>query len=471
MPFFFPDQLSGWSGGKWQGKKPDKISGFSIDARQIKEGEMFVALKAARDGHEFLEQAGQNGASSALVKSPRLDLEIPQLVVEDTLSAFQDMAAAHRHGFEKPLVGISGSCGKTSTKEMLSLLLGEATHKTEGNLNNYLGVPLTLLRLEPEVHDAAVVEVGINQVGEMEKLATMSSPTHVLITMIGESHLEGLRNLETIALEKGKLFEASQAKAIFHEECLKYHNFRQWRDRGKPCLTLFEGEPEQGVVPEGTAYYQIWTETNKIGDSCTLRLWRRESPVLFLPLPNASEGMRKNLALSVLAASELGVSDEIISERLPQYRPSTLRANCFQGRGRTYFVDCYNANPSSMIDSLTFFAERHGATPKLYILGGMEELGSEERKLHAKVSSSIRVESNDLFVMIGEKASWFADGLLKGGADEEQLVVLDDLDSARSLVEDFQGAVMLKGSRASRLEQLLPSWAVREVEAGELAKC
>jgi UDP-N-acetylmuramyl pentapeptide synthase len=190
-----------------------------------------------------------------------------------------------------------------------------------------------------------------------------------------------------------------------------------------------------------------------------------------LEIPELSKGMQKNLVLAVLAASELGISPELISERLPQYRPSTLRANRFQGRGRTYFIDCYNANPSSMRDTLSFFFKKFKGTPKLYILGGMEELGDKQVELHEEVGLSIRVESNDLFVMIGEKAGWFAKGLLKGGADEEQLVILDNMEAARSLVEDFQGSVLLKGSRSNRLENLLPAWAVSEVVDGNLVEC
>jgi len=195
-----------------------------------------------------------------------------------------------------------------------------------------------------------------------------------------------------------------------------------------------------------------------------LRLWRHESPVLFIPIPYASKGVHANMALSILAACEQGISHQEISERLPQYRPSTLRAASFQGRGRTYFVDCYNANPASMKDSIEFFAEKFNGKAKLYILGGMEELGPQEKELHHEVGKDVQVESSDLFVMIGEKASWFAPGLLDAGAKEEQLMIFNEKELARSLVEDFDGSVLLKGSRVNQLEQLLPSWAVPQEE-------
>ena len=473
MLIFDPERLAQWSGGKWHGNVPIDITGFCIDARKMESGKMFVALKAERDGHDFLEQAVESGASAALVSKLILNINLPQLVVDDTLRAFQSIAANYRKEFTIPVVGITGSCGKTSTKEILSLLLGDTAHKTARNLNNYLGVPLTLLEMENGKHNFSVVEVGINQVDEMKTLSRLISPRLVLVTMIGESHLEGLKDVATVASEKAKLFECSAkgTKALFHADCLIYENFEKWKDENHPHVVVFEGAPEEKSLSESRAHYEIWTETNKIGDSWMLRLWRHESPVLSLEIPELSKGMQKNLVLAVLAASELGISPELISERLPQYRPSTLRANRFQGRGRTYFIDCYNANPSSMRDTLSFFFKKFKGTPKLYILGGMEELGDKQVELHEEVGLSIRVESNDLFVMIGEKAGWFAKGLLKGGADEEQLVLLDNMEAARSLVEDFQGSVLLKGSRSNRLENLLPAWAVSEVVDGNLVEC
>lgn len=473
MLIFDPERLAEWSVGKWHGNIPSKITGFCIDARKIESGKVFVALKAERDGHDFLEQAVENGASAAIVSKLKLDTNLPQLLVDDTLKALQSIATIYRKEFTIPVVGITGSCGKTSTKDFLSLLLGETAHKTSGNLNNYLGVPLTLLEMENGKHDFSVVEVGINQVDEMKTLCRLVSPTMVLVTMIGESHLEGLKNLGTVASEKAKLFEnsAKGTKVLFHADCLIYENFGKWRDENLPHIVVFEGAPEEKSLSENRAHYEIWTETNKIGGSCMLRLWRHESPILLLEIPDLSKGMQKNLVLAVLAACELGVSPELISERLPQYRPSILRANRFQGRGRTYFVDCYNANPSSMRDTLNFFFKKFKGTPKLYILGGMEELGDKQIELHEEVGFSIRVESSDLFIMMGEKAGWFAKGLLKSGAEEEQLILLNNTEAARSLVEDFQGSVLLKGSRSNRLENLLPSWAVSEVADGNLVEC
>ena len=202
-----------------------------------------------------------------------------------------------------------------------------------------------------------------------------------------------------------------------------------------------------------------------------LGLWRHGSPFLSLPLPAVSAGMARNVALAVLAACELGVSVQEISDRLPQYRPSALRGRRLQGRGRTYFLDCYNANPASMKDSIEFFSTQCSDLPKLYVLGGMEELGEEGPRLHDEVARSLSVEKRDRVVLVGEKAAWMAEGLLAGGAGDNQVMVFPQADDAISLVEDFDGAVLFKGSRLNELERLLPTWAVDEMEMGDGVEC
>ena len=164
MPIFDPDQLQDWTHGEWKSFPSEEISGFSIDSRGLQKGELFVALKAERDGHDFLSAASNNNASAGIVEDIKLDVPLPQLLVKDSIRAFHDIAHNHRLKFEGPVVGVTGSCGKTSTKDILEILLGEnEAICTKGNLNNYLGVPLTLLRSDNEIHNYAVVEAGINQ--------------------------------------------------------------------------------------------------------------------------------------------------------------------------------------------------------------------------------------------------------------------------------------------------------------------
>ncbi len=462
MPIFDPKLLAEWAKGEWKEGPKESIEGFSIDSRTISGGELFVAIEAERDGHDFLESARENGARAGLVNRVDLTVPIPQLVVSDTLSSFHGIARGHRRAFEGSVVGVTGSCGKTSTKDTLGLIMGEEiTLSTKGNLNNHLGVPLTILRMNNDSHEYAVVEAGINQVGEMSMLAQTISPDLVIVTLVGHSHLEGLGSIENVAREKALLFEDSPRNplVLFPEDCLSFDSFLQKHESGENHIVLKEGKPPHSPR-RNEAFYSIWTETNKNGGSMSLGLWRHGSPFISFPLPAVSAGMARNVALAVLAACELGVSVQEISERLPQYRPSALRGRRLQGRGRTYFVDCYNANPASMKDSMEYFSSQCRGLPKLFVLGGMEELGEDGPQLHRKVASAISVGEKDAFILMGEKAAWMAEGLLEGGAKEEQVMVLSDLDDARPFVEDFDGAVLFKGSRLNELEQLLPAWAV-----------
>jgi UDP-N-acetylmuramoyl-tripeptide--D-alanyl-D-alanine ligase len=473
MPSFDSDSLAEWSGGGWKSKPNGLISGFSIDSRSIREGEMFVAIEAERDGHDFLEKAAEKGARAALVKKVDLGVSLPQLVVEDTLSAFHRIARGHRKNFNGSVVGITGSCGKTSTKDTLGLLMGrDRTLSTEGNLNNHLGVPLTVLRMNDDTHRFAVVEAGINGIGEMSMLARTISPDLVIVTLVGHSHLEGLGSVENVAREKAMLFDSleSDPLVLFPEDCLPYDLFSKKSETGENYLVLKEGKPPR-EPRRNEAFYSIWTETNKNGGSWMLGLWRHGSPFLSLPLPAVSAGMARNVALAVLAAFELGVSVQEISDRLPQYRPSALRGTRFQGRGRTYFLDCYNANPSSMKDSIEFFSTQCPNVPKLYVLGGMEELGDDGPRLHEEVGRSISVDQKDRIILIGEKAAWMAEGILDTGAGDDQVLVFPQVEDAVALVEDFDGAVLFKGSRLNRLESLLPTWAVDEREMGDDVEC
>ncbi|MDA7699508.1 UDP-N-acetylmuramoyl-tripeptide--D-alanyl-D-alanine ligase [bacterium] len=467
---FDPDNLAQWGKGRWEVRPSQDISGFSIDSRNLGNGHLFVAIKDKRDGHDFIQQAKDSGAVGALVSRWVSEVDLPQLKTSDSLMSFQEIARNHRNKFQGKVVGVTGSCGKTSTKEILKILLGEnETLSTRGNLNNHLGVPLTLLQIDPLKHRYAVVEAGINQPEEMKQLAAMIDPDYAIVTLVGNSHLEGLGTLAKVAEEKSKIFTTGKKspKVIFPESCQNFTPFKEDSLEGKDYLVLRRGEPKSQKIGKHEAFFDFRTETETNGGSSMLRLWRHESPFFSVSLPPLSSGMASNIALSLLAASDMGINDQDLFERLPQYHPSTLRGKTLHGRGSQYFVDCYNANPSSMLDSITFFKESYSSLPKLYVLGGMEELGEKEIELHNEVGKSIAVDSRDLVILLGDKASWMASGILDAGAKEEQVVILPNKEDAISIIEDFQGALFFKGSRSSQLETLVPSWA-NDIESKQL---
>tara|TARA_B100002019_G_scaffold293104_1_gene318760 strand:- start:1943 stop:3346 length:1404 start_codon:yes stop_codon:yes gene_type:complete len=466
MPTFDPNDLAKWGRGVWNSAPVDRIRGFSIDTRSLAEGQLFVAIKDKRDGHEFLEIAQKDGAGGALVSNCDKNLSFPQLLSSDTVGSLQSIAYEYRKTFKGNVIGITGSCGKTSTKDMLGNFLGsDRTHCTAGNLNNHLGVPLSLLGIELNQHKFAVIEAGINGKGEMQELAHMIQPNIVVVTNIGSSHLEGLGSEQGVANEKAHLFKQHPAlkKVIFPEHCLAFKEFDEFfKTSNSQCMVLRKGVP-QGQCREGEVHYEFRTETNTTGNSFALRLWRDGFPVMNFSTPPLSEGMASNMALSILASLELGIEEKNLFERLPQYSPPALRGRTLSGRGCTYFVDCYNANPTSMQDSITFFKKQFSDQPKLLVLGGMEELGEKEEELHQDLGAQIQLEENDLVVLVGEKASWLGEGILASGGREDQVLALNQGNEANSIIEDFKGAVFFKGSRSLKLESLVPEWAVEKI--------
>jgi UDP-N-acetylmuramoyl-tripeptide--D-alanyl-D-alanine ligase len=469
MTSFDPEEVSLWSGGYWTKLPTVPIKGFSIDSRSSCEDALFVALRANRDGHDFIGQAIESGATAVLVDHPRGEVDCPQLVVRDTQVAMQDIAAKYRNNFAGSVVGVTGSCGKTSTKEILKILLPKA-HCTEGNLNNHLGVPLTLSKISSSIHETAVVEAGINQVNEMDRLAAMIHPDVCVISSIGYSHLEGLENLETVAEEKIKLWLHSKdtCVGVFHEDLLQFKSFAS-AVKHRPHILVRNSNTTDVSVGASEVSFKISTETNKCGHSHKLTINRCGCPPLVLHPDSFSDGILQNMVLACIVAWKLGVSDKEICERLPQYRPSGLRGSCLVGRGCSYTLDCYNANPSSMLDSVRHFSQRYQSEPKLMVLGGMNELGEKSAQLHQTTGSSITLSLEDRVILIGNDALHFAKGLMENGAEDEQILILDEPESALPVIEQFKGAVLLKGSRSYQLEKLVPSWAVEEFEPLRIA--
>ena len=315
-----------------------------------------------------------------------------------------------------------------------------------------------------------MVEAGINTVGEMKGLTEMIHPDISVITSIGHSHLEGLGDIENVAKEKVNLWMLGKESClgIFPEELLQFHAFDR-AVREKPFITVKNEKIRETELKQNQVAYEISTETKECGHSQKLSIKRCGCPPLVVSIPHTSAGTVRNMVLASVAAWKLGVSDEEICERLPQYRASGLRGSCLVGRGCSYVLDCYNANPSSMLDSINFFYEKFSNDEKLLVLGGMNELGEKSSELHYETGRSISLFPTDRVILIGENSLQFANGMLENGASEEQISILSDLECARPVIEEFKGVVLLKGSRSYHLEELIPSWAVEEIEPMKIA--
>ena len=462
MTAFSPVRLAAWSGGRWTAVPAAPVTGFAHDTRALRPGELFVALKSGlRDGHEFLAAAAAAGAAGALVGLAAPEIALPQLVVADPLAAFHAIAREHRRAFSGPGIGISGSAGKTSTKDLCALLLGgaPAVLATEGNLNNQLGVPLTLTRLDPAVHRFAVVEAGISLPGEMEALARMIEPDLAIVTLVAPAHLQDLGDLDAVAGEKARLPGSVRAAgvAIFPRSCEQFGAFRDLTVRRMVV------EPAEVVRPAAPPKDRVFFAVTQRGDTTALAIAYGAPPPLLFTLRRVSAGMAQNAVRAICAALWLGVPAGLIQERLAAWRPAHWRGELRREDGRLLYVDCYNANPASMADALENFESLAPAgQPRAYVLGCMEELGPGAADYHRAVGRTMHLRPGDLLFIVGDHAAALREGLIESGNDAGRIEIVAEAAAAREQIAGFRGAVFLKGSRRHRLEQALAAEAPRE---------
>ncbi len=451
------DELARWAGGRWlDDKLPGNVQGFTNDTRLLEPGQVFVALRDRRDGHDFVPQAAARGAVAALVDRP-VAVDLPQLRVDDTLAALQSVAAHHRRRFAGKVAGITGSCGKTSTKDMLIRLLGEATIGTAGNYNNFIGVPLSLLRIDPHEHAFAAIEAGINRAGEMAVLADIIRPDVTLVTMIGPAHLEGLGSLERIAEEKSHLGRTAithGGELVLPESCAQYSVYR---DIGGDRVWWVR-QDASGPRQVASGREVVYTASTLDADStaCCLHVRQSGFPEIGLTIPALGPGMTSNLVLALVTARLMGVADIYLQERIRNWSPARQRGETHRLGETLYYVDCYNASPPAVREAMFTFASRtQPGVPRLWVLGGMKELGAGSRKYHHETAAALPWREGDQLIAVGAESVWMVEGFRERHPDGVAVALLDPMDAA-PMVRSFEGAVFLKGSRAYALERLLP---------------
>ncbi|MBI3809815.1 MAG: UDP-N-acetylmuramoyl-tripeptide--D-alanyl-D-alanine ligase [Nitrospirae bacterium] len=437
------------------------VSGFSrkrarrvwTDSRTVRRGDLFVALAGRRfDGHRFVAEALRKGAVGALVRHGfKLPGTALLIEVDEPLRAFQDLARAHRRRFDIPVVAVSGSNGKTTTKDMIAAILAErfTTLKTEGNLNNHIGVPQTLLRLASR-HEAAVIEMGISGLGEMARLCEIAEPTHGVLTNIGPTHLETLGDVRTVARAKGEMLDALPAggtavlnadDAFYDELCV--------RVRGRVLSFGFSRRADVRA---------LHVETQ--GPSSTrLRVGVRDRARPF-PVSLAIAGAHNvaNALAAVAAGLAVGVGEGAIRAGLARYRPAGMRSEVRRWRGVTVLNDCYNANPASMRAALRWLTEAKGTGRAIAVLGDMLELGGETMQAHRDIGAEAARLGADYLLTVGDLAADIAEGALGGGMPADCVVAARDYGT---VAERLRGilrkgdVVLLKGSRGARMERVL----------------
>ncbi|MEZ5512389.1 MAG: UDP-N-acetylmuramoyl-tripeptide--D-alanyl-D-alanine ligase [Steroidobacteraceae bacterium] len=425
------------------------FTGVSSDTRQLQPGELFVALRGPRfDGNQFVAAAAAAGAAGAIVDA-RQNLDLPQIVVKDGLAALTALAQRWRAQFQIPIVGVAGSNGKTTVKEMTAAILASAGAclATQGNLNNHIGVPLTLMRLLPE-HRYAVIEMGANRAGDVAELVTIAQPTVGLITNAGAEHLEGFGSLEGVARAEGEMVAglAAAATAVLNAD--------------DPFADLWRSMTAASVVSFGLDAYADYTahelRTSVDASGFKTRFTLR-SPAGSAPIELALAG-RHNVLNALCAAAAAMSAGAGIVDVVAGLASMRAVAGRLQFRtapsGALLLDDSYNANPSSVragIDVLAGIEAR-----KWLVIGDMAELGEFTAASHADVGAYARERGIERLFAVGKSTPLAVEAFGAGGqwfADSDALV----RSIGGSLTSDV--CVLIKGSRVNRLERVVEALA------------
>ncbi|NND00173.1 MAG: UDP-N-acetylmuramoyl-tripeptide--D-alanyl-D-alanine ligase [Gammaproteobacteria bacterium] len=429
------------------------VEGVSIDSRRDCAERLFVALDGERfDAHDFIGQAQANGATAALVEKP-VDIRLPMVRVDDSHQALQDLAAWWRAQFALPVVAITGSVGKTSVKEMVGCIFAEIGRGlvTQGNLNNEIGLPLTILRLSRD-DTYAVVEMGMNHAGEISRLTHIAQPTVALVNNASAAHLEGLGSIAAVAKAKGEIFEGLSADgvAVINADD-KYAPLWRQMNTGREVVSF--GLTESADV---SATYQL------SGHDLVMQVkTNKESFNIELPLVGKHNVM--NILAAIAVAQAANIASDAIVAGLTNYRPVAGRFNVSVIGDITLIDDTYNANPASMRAAIEALAQFSDTT---LILGDMAELGEASEREHLRLGELASENDINRLYAVGQYAAQIVDRF--AGASrvfKEQAELLTFL----STNPPNSGAVLIKGSRSTQMEivveHLLKTYSAQGAES------
>jgi UDP-N-acetylmuramoyl-tripeptide--D-alanyl-D-alanine ligase len=428
------------------------ITGVSTDTRTIQPGNLYIPLKGATfNGHSFVNEAFAKGASAALwmESEPHPPENVPLIFVDDTLQALQRLAHRYREQLPVKVIGITGSNGKTTTKDIVSAILATKykVQKTKGNLNNHIGLPLTLLGLEEDT-EIAVVEMGMSNFGEIELLSQLAKPDAAIITNIGESHMKELGSRDGIARAKLEIISGLQNNGVFvyyGDEPLLKTRVQQME---LPCQIITFGRETNND------YYPLAISLEANGTTFTVNQAPEDS--FFLPILGKHHVYNALAAISV--ARFFGVSWEEIKTGLAGLQVTRMRMEVMKAKGgATIINDAYNASPTSMKAALELLGELTGYARKMAVLGDMLELGEQEVEFHQQIGAMLQPKMVDYVFTYGTLAkhialaaqSSFPQGHVKAYDDKEAL--------AKDLVSivSSNDAVLFKASRGMKLEEII----------------
>lgn len=410
--------------------------GIQTDTRKLKPGELFFALKGGNfNGNRFAQKAIESGASYAIIDEKEFQLDDRFILVENVLDTLQQVALHHRRQFNIPFIAITGSNGKTTTKELITAVLKQKfiTYATEGNLNNHIGVPLTLLKIRQDA-EMAVVEMGANHLHEIESYCKIALPTHALITNCGKAHLEGFGSEEGVRKGKGELYDFIRA-----------HNGVIFRNTDLPYLEeMAKGISRQITYGNANATYIGKTLTEAVFLKIALLTSGLETTIT---TQLAGDFNFPNAMAAVAVGAHFGVNVDAIKKAIEQYSPDNSRSQFMEAGSNKIILDAYNANPTSMRAAIKNFADKE-MMHKMLWLGAMKEMGKEEQKEHEALVDFIRQYEWTQVLLVGKEFEGM-NGVFQWFENSEQ---------AAEWVRNHKpqnASILIKGSRGSKMEVLL----------------
>lgn len=424
------------------------IDGIATDSRKLQQGDMFVALKGENfDGHEFAASAVNSGAALILSQC-KLEDGLPYLLVEDTVKALHNLAKYYKSKFKIPYVGVTGSSGKTTTKDIIAAVLSAKYRvlKTEGNFNNEIGLPLTLFRLESS-HHICVLEMGMSSLGEIEVLADIARPQIGVITNVGTAHIENLKTRENILKAKMEMFTyfTSDNVAVINGD----------NDLLKEVSNMPYPIIKYGIEDHDNIKAENIREDDTGIDFEAVYKGKRER--YRVPMPGIHNVYN---ALSAICIGKLyGMNYEEINRGLASFKPSKNRMEIFRGVNDIKVInDVYNANPDSMMAAINVLCSSETQGRKVCILGDMFELGDFAKEGHRKVGQFAAQKGVDVLIAVGAEAGEVINGASMQGQRSMQMIAYENnqqvIDEIKTLLRP-KDVVLLKGSRGMHMENIV----------------
>ena len=427
------------------------INGVSTDSRNINIGQLFVPLTGENfNGHKFIRDAIKKGAVAALWsrREPIPNIDFPFILVDDTLIALQELAKAYRNQLRTKVIGITGSNGKTSTKDILASLLKTRykTHKTFGNFNNHIGVPLTILGMDEDT-EMAVIEMGMSNLGEIELLTSIAAPDVGVITNIGEAHLEDLKTKENIIKAKLEILKGLNPNGLF----LYFGDDSMLKEKVKSIPMNYE-VMTFGIKSSNTYQFQVGF-VNEKGVSFFLK--NPISPTFFLPM--LGEHQIYNATAAIAIARYFNISFKNIQKGFLKVEKTGMRNELVHGKDFTILNDSYKSNPTSVLAALETVYSMEGYNQKIVVLGDMQGLGKYETKMHEEIGQKINSNKVDFLFTIGPISHHIGKTAIMSFGKDRVTSCADKVQLVAELKKVIKpnALILVKASRALQLEEIV----------------